>query len=214
MMDEKKQLKKIIMKNIAQYLVQYGFDGKVRGGCFWKEIDFGRAMINIAFVNHSDDFDVLVGASIRFDQLEDMIHEGLDLKLLRESEKKDTASIGGDLGNIIGTGQQRWTIRSEHDLDVVEKSICEMIVKVALPYIEKYKSRDALFELLLRDDIEAERLVPFSEYRAMKAVALAKILGKESMIDDIVQVKTNYLKARNYTGIDLFLRFVKNFTNI
>lgn len=200
------------MKNIAQYLVQYGFDGKVRKGSFWKQIDCGRVMISMGFVNHSDDFDVLVGASVRFDQLEDMIHATLDLKLLKESEKKETVSIGGNLGNICGNGQQRWSIYSENDLIAVEKSICEMIVKVALPYLEKYKSRNALFELLLKDDSEAERLLPFSEYRAMKAVALAKILGKESMIDEIIRAKTNYLKERNYTGIDLFLRFVKNFT--
>lgn len=83
-----KQLKNDLMKNIAQYLIQYGFDGKVRKGSFWKKVDCGKVMISMGFVNHSDDFDVLVGASVRFDQLEDMIHETLDLKLLKESEKK------------------------------------------------------------------------------------------------------------------------------
>lgn len=108
------------------------------------------------------------------------------------------------MGNICGNGQQRWSIYSENDLVTVEKSICEMIVKVALPYLEKYKSRNTLFELLLKDDSEAERLLPFSEYRAMKAVALAKILGKENMIDEIIRAKTNYLKKETTQELTCF----------
>ncbi|MCG1025142.1 hypothetical protein [Dehalobacter sp.] len=205
-MNDKKQAKNIILQKISTYLIQYGFDKKIHGQSFWKPIVEGRAMVHLSFINHENDFDITVSVSIRFDALEELINA--DNALLKPKEKLMTSSIGVELGNLTEGRQKRWSIYDESDVDPAVKSICEITDDAAIPYIEKYKNIETTYEMMLRDDQEIFTFAPLHHRRAMNAVGLAKLLGKDN-IQEIGEAKRKFLSERNDYGLGMFNKFLE-----
>lgn len=203
-MSNRKQLKSEIIKKVLSHLLKYDFDKKVHGQSFWKSIDNGRAMVHLSFIDHESDFDITVSVSIRFDALEDMINE--DNKLLKPKEKLETSSIGVELGNLTEGTQKRWSIYDESDIDSVVRGICRVIDEAAIPYIEKFRNMETALEMMIRDDQESWTFAPLHHRRAMNAIGLAKLLGKDD-IERINEVKKEFLSERNDFGLAMFNSF-------
>lgn len=202
---DKKELKKVLLKRVLDFLANYGFYRRLYGQSFWKPLNVGRGMIHLHFINHANDFDVTVSVSIRFDKLEEMINE--NNMLLKENEKNSTSTIGVELGNLTKGVQKRWTVKELDDLEFVASDICKMIVEAALPYIDKYKDMNTIFDIIMRDDPDAWLLSPFRHRLAMNAVGLAKLLNKNEMLEEIIRAKTRYLEERNDYGLQIFIQF-------
>ncbi len=202
---DKKKIKKVLLNKIAGFLANYGFNNRIYGQSFWKPLNIGRGMIHLHFINHTNDFDVTVSVSIRFDKLEEMINK--NNILLKVNEKNLTSTIGVELGNLTKGVQRRWTVKGVDDIEFVACDICKMIVKAALPYIEKYKDMDTVFEMIMRDDPDVWMLSPLRHRLAMNAVGLAKLLNKNELLDEIIRAKTKYLEEKNDYGLQLFIQF-------
>lgn len=201
-----KQLRNELLKKAGLFLVGLGFDKKIYGQSFRKTIEGGKAFIHLSFINHVDDFDVMVSFGIRFDKMEDMANS--INKLITEKEKLNTATIGIELGNYSEGRQKRWTVREENDIAPVVEAISKDIAEIVIPFIEKYKNMNTVFETMLRDDPEVWSLAPFHYKRAINAVGLAKLLNRGDMLDTIIVDKTKFLKDRNDYGLEMFLNFV------
>jgi hypothetical protein len=204
-----KQLRDALLKRICVFLSEYGFDNKIYGQSFRKRIDGGGARIHLNFINHANDFDVVVSVGIRFDTMENMANVVNKLLTEKERKKSDSATIGIELGNLSIGAQKRWTIREEDDIPSVAEGISKDIIEIAFPFIGKYKDMNAVFEIMLRDDSAVWSLAPFHHRRAMNAVGLAKLLKKDDMLDTIIAKKIKFLEERNDYGLDMFLDFVK-----
>ena len=71
---------------------------------FCEKFDKGKISMHLAFIDHPEDFHVTVDVGIRFDELENMKNqwdEGLTIK-----EKKETYTIGVELGNLVHREQK------------------------------------------------------------------------------------------------------------
>ncbi len=202
-----KGMKSDLMKGISISLVDLGFDSRIHGQSFWKSIEHGRAMVHLSFINHVIDFDVTVDVGIRLDELEDMINQGYSR--LTENEKKNTATIGVELGNLTQGKQKRWTIASESDIDTVVIEIVDEVRNVAIPYIEKFSDLENVLEICRRDDPEAWDNSPIDYKRAINAIGLAKLMGKNELLESLIKDKTKYLQEQNDYGLPIFLEFVK-----
>lgn len=203
----RKELKSKLLRNICNRLVKYGFEQKVYGQSFKKKIKDGVAKIHLSFIDHVDDFDVTVDVAIRFDNLEELINH--NNKLLTKREKKETCTIGVEMGNLIEGEQKRWTIVDDSDIEPVSQSIFNIIEKVTIPYIQQYSDMETVFHLTVKDDSIATLNCPIDYVRAMSAVGLAKILGKTEMMEEIIEQKTKYLEEKDDFGLPWFKEFVE-----
>jgi len=176
-MDDLRSLEKQLVKELASLLRPYGFSHQGSGQSFRLARPFGWASIHLAFVKHPPiDFDVIVNASLRIDAVQDAIQDRDGL--ISASDRKNSATVGSELGNLKGTGQQRWTISSAADVGPVARAMLTECESTLLPFIEKFSDLAVLEEFLAKDDMPAKLLSPFDEKRRKTVAALSRLTGK------------------------------------
>ena len=199
------ELKKCLFETVASRVKPYGFIGKGSSGIFARATDLGRQTISLAPINHPPtDFDVTVNLAIRFDRLEELLNE--HEPNLTKADKRETHSLGAELGNISEGRQKRWTVATSHDIDRVASSIFEAIVRIGIPYLDKYSDMETALGVLSQDDRAAWLHSPLHDYRAKKAIGLAFLLGPKERFLRLAADKTEFLTARRDSGLPAFLR--------
>src|SRR5688500_16482556 len=105
-----KALRKRLLEEISTRLKPVGYRKSEQ--TFVRDFPGGCWMFHVAFIPHAEDFDVTADIALRHDSIQDASrrYEHLDAR-----EKKKTATLGVELGNLRGTGQHRWTVSSESD---------------------------------------------------------------------------------------------------
>ncbi|HDX9696683.1 TPA: hypothetical protein ROY42_000443 [Bacillus thuringiensis] len=205
----KKELKLKLLQDLGEELKEDGYKTRITQQSFVKKFDKGKISMHLAFIDHPEDFHVTVDVGIRFDELENMKNqwdEGLTIK-----EKKETYTIGGELGNLVHREQKRWCVEKETDILPVTIDILKEIKQYFIPYIDKYVDIENVFDLCVRDDDEAALLgTTFEGYRAQNAIGLALLLNKEEMLEQIIEKKKEYLKTRDKFQLELFENFLFN----
>lgn len=205
----KKELKLKLLQNLGESLKEDGYKVRITQQSFVKKFDKGKISMHLAFIDHPEDFHVTVDVGIRFDELENMKNqwdEGLTIK-----EKKETYTIGVELGNLVHKEQKRWCVEKETDILPVTIDILKEIKQYFIPYIDKYVDIENVFDLCVRDDDEAALLgTTFEGYRAPNAIGLALLLNKEEMLEQIIEKKKEYLKKRDKFQLELFENFLFN----
>jgi hypothetical protein len=199
-----KELEKALLGSVAERVGAFGFDKKVKGQSFYKQTSFGRLAFHLSFIKHEADFDVTANVAVRFDELEDLINE--DNELLSEAMKKNTFSLGAELGNISGVGQKRWTVASPADVESVSRSIMDAFARIGVPYLEKYSNMETALDALSGDDQAAWLHSPLHDARAVRAIGLAFLLGDRERFAQIADAKMAFLVARYPLGLQPFLR--------
>lgn len=170
-------LQKSLLSEIGRLLHRHGFNPKPVDQSLRLAKSYGWASIHLAFVRHPPtDFDVIVNAAIRIDAVQDYI-QGND-SLISATERKRSATIGCELGNLKGVGQKRWTISSEEDVCPVASEIVSECERNLLPFIERYSDFDTLLKVLAMDAKEARLLSPIDDKRHKTVIALSELLGK------------------------------------
>jgi len=156
-----KELRKELLQEIDKRLRPKGFRKRERS--FRKEFGDCRWSFHVAFINHSDSFDVTADAAVRHHAVENELNA--DKPYLTETEKKHTYTIGAELGNIVGTGQHRWTVCGGDDIASVVQDIMLCFDKVGLPFLERFSSLEEVHSVLARDDSEAKLICPMPDVR-------------------------------------------------
>ena len=89
----------------------------------------------MSFIKHAHECDVTADVAIRVDALEDLLNEWN--ATLSKAERKQTHSMGAELGNISEGRQRRWTLATEDDIPEAVSSVMELFESVGLPYREE-----------------------------------------------------------------------------
>jgi hypothetical protein len=167
-------LEKALLSEVGSFLHRYGFDSKPVGQSFRLAKPYGWASIHLAFVRHPPtDVDVIVNVAIRIDAVQDAIQESD--KLITDMDRKNSATVGAELGNLKGAGQQRWTIASAEAIHPVALEILTECEATLLPFIERYSDMDVLLETLTTDAKTASTISPFENKRRKTVLALSKL---------------------------------------
>lgn len=190
------------MEQLHKRLSLFGYRKNASRQHFWKPFELGKVAIHVCFINHVDDFDIMIDVGIRYDQLEEM--KNRNNFLLNQKEKKQTFSIGSELGNLSQGKPIRWTIHEESSIKAVVDSIFHVIEEVAFPYINKYTNMENTFNKCLNDN---EAMTPFDSKRAMNTVGLAKLLNRTEQMDLIIGDKLKLLEDKNDFEAELFINF-------
>ncbi|AHZ50003.1 hypothetical protein [Bacillus thuringiensis] len=206
----KKELKLKLLQGLGEELKEDGYKTITTQQDLVKKFDKGKIGIHLAFINHLEDFDVTVDVGIRFDELENMKNQWADGLTIRE--KKETYTIGVDLGNLVYREQKRWRVEKEEDILPVTMDILKEVKEYFIPYIDKYVDMENVFDLCVRDDDEAGLIgTIFDGTRAQNAIGLALLLNKEEILEQIIRTKKReYLKTRDKFELELFENFLSN----
>jgi hypothetical protein len=169
-------LQKKLLAEVGALLRPLGFASKPVGQSFRMPKSFGWACIQLGFVKHPPtDFDVVVYAAIRIDRIQDVVIPRDD-PLITDADRRNSATVGCELGNLRGTGQHRWTIAREEQVRPVAIEIVSACNETLVPFIEKYSDLRTLHEALAADSEEARLISPIDHARKQTVVALANLL--------------------------------------
>jgi hypothetical protein len=192
---------------LAQRMLEHGFEGRPREQSFARKTPFGRQTFHVSFIRHAHDCDVTADVAIRIDALEDLLNEWN--ATLSKAERKQTHSMGAELGNISEGRQRRWTLASENDVPETASSVMAHFESVGLPYLEKYSNLEQALAALSGDDRASWLHAPFHDLRAARATGLAFVLGHHTRLDELIATKTQFLKDRKDPGLENFLAFAR-----
>ena len=78
----------------------------------------------------------------------------------------------------------------------------DKFASVGIPYLETFSDLNVVLDVFVRDDKEAFLRSPFHHERAMRAIAIAFLLGDRENF----QRKTAFLTSRNDVGLPLFIK--------
>jgi hypothetical protein len=200
-----KDFEKALFDAVSSKIVKYEFTGSRNDFCFYKRTAFGRLAFCLAFIRHPHDVDLTAQMAVRFDELEQLINE--QENRLSKAMRKDTFSLGVELGNLSEGRQKRWTVASLEDVEPVAQSIMNSFVAIGLPYLEKYSDMKTALDVLSGDDKAAWLHSPFHEVRAKRALGLAFLLSDRERFSQLADAKTDFLISRNDSGLTSFLEF-------
>jgi hypothetical protein len=128
---------------------------------------------------------------------------------VRESEKADTYTLGGELGNLSEGRNRVWTVAREETIPHVADSIVAKFESVGLPYFAEFSDLERVLKVLSRDDPSSCIHSPFDDRRAKLAVAIAlQLEGKESA-QRLAKAKLAYLVQRSDPGLPWFRTFLQ-----
>jgi len=201
------KLQNILLKDIGERLSIFGFDNIPKQQTFYRPFEEGWNCVHLSFINHAYEFDITVDVAIRFNQIEEMVNS--ENTNLTKKEKKETTTLGVELGNLSVGEQKRWTISSDEKLSLVSDSIVEKYKRFGDPYLLKYSSMVSAYELLASDDKSVWKHCPFHATRAKKAIAIAKHIGLSDM-NTRIMARKRFLQEINDFGLADFIRFTSN----
>lgn len=187
-MGKLKDLENALAAALDTRLAGHGF--KRRGYGFYKKFPNVQWAVNLGFILHADDLDLVINVAVRFDDLHDLIYK--DDPSLTPRLRSAMFTLGAELGNITEWIPHRWTVVQLSDVEPVADSITRLFLEVGLPYLEKYSKIENALEGLSRDDRNSHLLMAFDHTRAERALGLAYLLGDKNGSANLRTLRRRY----------------------
>ena len=115
--------------------------------------------VHLSYIKHDTEFDVTVDIGIRFDNVEEMLNR--DRGHLSDREKKNTFTVGVEMGNLVCGQPKRWNIQSTEDIEPTAAAIGTQVQDIAMPFFSEYSNPRALLSALEQPDF-GRLLAPFN----------------------------------------------------
>jgi hypothetical protein len=149
-------LRRTLLTELAVALATRGY--RKNGQSFRKDEGPHRLSFHVAFINHSEDFDVTADVAVRHHAVEERLNGSSPL--LSAAQKKETATVGAELGNLAGVGQHRWTVRERRDIEPVAADMLQWFDRIGVPFLTRFSSLDEVARVLAQDDALARLVCP------------------------------------------------------
>ena len=144
---------------------------------FWKQWGQAKLCVHISFIKHSTDFDATIDVAVRHIQVEDRLNESR--RNLSARQKRQTATIGVELGNWGEGRPHRWTVSGPADVRATAASMLSEIRRIGYPFLERFASLPELGRVLDADEKEARLICPVPEKRsAVRALVRDLLSGR------------------------------------
>ena len=198
-----KILQDSLLDSFGERIKKFGYKQRSKTQSYIRLMPEGKTTAHVAFIRLGADIDVTVDVGIRFQSVEDLgqLEAGLS-----QTEKRKTCSLGIELGHLIGTGQQRWTLTGHQDVDAVSQQIAEVFVAVGLPYIDNYSDMRTAFKMLAKNDAFSFINSPVHHSRWKRIIAMA-VLTAHQDIPALVEKGVIFLSQNRDPSLSSFQRF-------
>ena len=184
-----------VLTGVGQEVARHGFPDTPKRQSFEKPVPGGLWCLHLSFIRHHIDFDITADVAIRFDAVEEFLAANLPLESAEATSKHFT--MGVELGNLSRGRYIRWTVARSGHVRKAVKGIAHAFRSIALPYFEEYSDPERALAVLSKDDELARTHSPIHLSRALRAVAMAHILGKRDLVDELVEKKKQFLLERD-----------------
>lgn len=202
-------LQRELMLETGAKIAPLGFETRLTKQCFERKMEGGRSAVFLAFIKHSTDFDVTTRVAVRFDAVEELVNRWDTW--ISSKEKRNTYTLGVELGNLERGSPFRFSVSSGADVPVVADGIVERVRTLGLPYLERYSRLEDAYDLLSRDDPDVWIHSPFHGARAMRACALLAVMGREEELQVVGKRKLAALRAADDLQTDSLASLLAEF---
>jgi hypothetical protein len=197
-----KEMRNQLFETVERGVRPLGYAHRAGTQSFYKGTSFGRLSLHLAIMNHPPEFDVAAHVAVRFDELEDLLNQFRND--LTEAEKRNTFSLGAELGNIAGLGYTKLgTVGKAGDIEPVADCVMTAFQAVGLPYLERFSNLDTALEAFSTDDRASWLVNALDGERAKNAVGLAYLLGRREKFFELAVAKTQFLTSRREKALDV-----------
>jgi hypothetical protein len=187
------------LRTLGAHLESLGFNPKSSGQSFYRNFAVGKSAFHVSFIPHQTDFDLTADVAIRINAIEDLVNE-YDTKR-SPSEKRQSMTLGGDLGNISEGRQLRWTVADLNDIPRICDQVANKFERVGLEFLRTHSEVAAVRQVLVSSDHRDTLLAPILGSRAMRAIASTYILDGAGGIPAL----TKRFEAKLLEKQDLYL---------
>jgi hypothetical protein len=140
---------------------------------FWKELGDCRLVFHVSVIRHSEDVELMTDVAVRHHAVEDLLNN--ERPGLRPREKKQTATVGVELGNWVNGQPHRWIVSTLSEVDAVAADIFDWFRRIGKPFLERFQSLDEVFRVLEADGSEAELTCPIKDRRRKTTLVVQRV---------------------------------------
>jgi hypothetical protein len=204
-----KLLKEALLGEVGTKVSALGFKARSRSQSFLRRTAFGHEALHLSFFGeHEGAFCTTQDVAIRFSDVEEITME-LE-ELMSRAEKKTTATLGCELGNLVKGKQMVWyDIGSQAQVRRAAEEMFAVFLKFGIPYFERYADREQAFAVLSNDGPEGGLHSPSLVSRAKRAVALALLLRGETAAKELAAEKLRRVQAADSLQLPQFREFIE-----
>jgi hypothetical protein len=173
---ERSKVEREFLQSLGKRMASFGFDETPSGQSFYWPFESGKWAFHVSFIPHRDDVDLTADVAIRLDSIEDLVNE-YDTKR-NAAQKRQSMTIGGELGNLSEDRPHRWTLAAIDDIPQVSDQVARLFETVGLPFLKAHSDISTLNRVLSSSDSRDKLLCPLLGPRAMRAIASAHVLDE------------------------------------
>jgi hypothetical protein len=202
---ERSIAKQEILRRLGEREEWLGFNPKASGQSFYHVFPAGKWAFHVSFIPHKFDFDLTADVAVRINVIEDLVSEYETKR--RPTERRQSMTLGGELGNISEGRQHRWTVADLYDIPKICDQVIDKFERIGLQFLRTYSDIVAVQKALTSSDPRDALLCPLPGPRAMRAIASTYILDEASDIAALA----HRLEAKLVEMEDLYLQDFRAF---
>jgi len=185
-----------ILTSLGERVRTLGFNPKAFGQSFYYTFAAGKWGFHVSFIPHRDDFELTADVAVRIDEIEDLVNK-YDTRRT-PAEKRNSMTIGGELGNISQGRPRRWKISDFSDVPIVCGEIMSFFETIGVPFLRAHSEIADVHRVLVSSDQRDIVLAPISGPRYMRAIASAHVLrGTVDLADLIRRSEAKLVQAQD-----------------
>jgi hypothetical protein len=205
-------LDKELFQELRTRLEPFGFRGRASDRTFRRKTPLGYHGIAYTDAKYVVELHSSLYASVRIDEVEHLLNACRNYMTARTA--KETATVHYSVRQLRDRQRQAWwDIRLDADVGAVADEMAEHLRELALPFFDRFSSKEAVYAVFSKDDEEAMGYSGTRESRAEAAIALALLLGGPAEASRMIEVKRSYLRTirQDAVNLALFEEFVARF---
>jgi hypothetical protein len=146
-------LHEALIAGLASHMRGWGFVKSTRS--FRRRDGDRQWSLHLAFINHVNDFDVVADVAVEH--------------LLN---KQRICIVGAELGNIIGTGQRRWSVGDLPHAQAAADGVHQLFITAGVPFLQRFSELSQILNTLRADQKTARLICPFVKDHVAEADAI------------------------------------------
>jgi hypothetical protein len=121
-----------------------------------------RQVLHLSFVKHPAGFEVTADVALRLHAVEERRPDRMELPIAR---RRETATIGAELGNLHCGEPKRWRVECADDIPPIVTDVMHWLALAGTPFFERFATDSAVLATLERDDRQARLICPIPGVR-------------------------------------------------
>jgi hypothetical protein len=196
-----------LFRELGRQLTTKGFPERPSGHSFRRRTEFGFVAVHLNVAESEYALVIAIHVSVRFDAVESIVNDCN--ALIPETEKKRSSTIGCELGNLLNGQRREWRVDAASSANGVASQMFDWIVDGGLPYFERFSTKEAVFDVLRKQDTEA--WLNGASLAGERAIALAFLIGGVDEARRVSDVKRAYMMEVEPRYLPQFNRFMDCF---